>query len=579
MARYDFHKKGLVPLMRSRYHQFAAKQAAGWRKNWYFAPSVFALLCLFLTGTDPRALGLQLLYSFLAALAAVSMAGALPEGIIELLKKARWRDRLLPALSGLGICHAAYVIFFTQYISSGLLAAVAGRLSQTPESLLRTAGVLGVVCGFPALFAALSFLYAYLFHILRENALLDGLGPWERRLYFALLLAFFVLAAFTFTRSDCFYSGGADKHMYNKIYSLDCGIIAERRESAYLNLRNSANRQIPHMLFAPFAAPFTAVPYLFALPFPQLPFLRPLLTQYAQLFLLLLSYLMLARMLKLAPAERMWFLLLVCAAYPTLLFSVAMEKFIIALFWSVLFLYTCEEGTAPRQLPLTGAGGCVASGVLLLPLTTLPLLRREPRRWLAEMVRRGALFLLSTVAFGRLDALLDRTSVSSSFFQYFSVDSPLLYRFQQYTAFIQSCFLAPTAGPLKKPERWDSWWMLPVTSVSLVGLVILLLCGIGFYLHRRLFIARAAAGWAAVSCVVLFLLGWDIQENSSVLFSLYFGWAFWVPLFLFLKTLWRKRPVLLPAVCGAAACLLLAWNVPRMAALFRFAAGTYPPAG
>lgn len=97
-----------------------------------------------------------------------------------------------------------------------------------------------------------------------------------------------------------------------------------------------------------------------------------------QLVLLLLSYLMLARLLKLTPAERAWFLLLCSAAYPTLLFSVAAEKFILSVFWSVLFLYASREGTAPAYLPLTASGGSLACGVLLLPLSTLPLLRKAP---------------------------------------------------------------------------------------------------------------------------------------------------------------------------------------------------------
>lgn len=530
-------------------------------------------------GAGLRGLALHLLYNLLAALAAVSMAGYLSEGIPERLKKAGWGNRFLSALSAMGITQAACKNFFNWYLSAGLAASVAKRLFCTPETLLYVTAALGALLGFPALFAALSLLYGYLSHIFQENNPFSGLDRREKWLYSALLAALFVLAAVFFAKSDCFYSGGANGKTYNKIYSLDCGIVAEWQGSAYLNLRNSANRQILHALFAPFAAPFAAIPHLIALPFPQLPFLKPLLTQSVQLFLLLLSYLMLARLLALTPAERCWFLLLTCAAYPTLLFSVAMEKYIITLFWTILFLYTCKEGTAPHQLPLTGAGGCVACGVLLLPLTSLPLLRKDPRQWFIEMVRRGGWFLLSFAALGRMDALLDRTPVSSGFLQYLGLNAPISERFRQYTAFIASCFSAPAAGPLDNPDSWPAWWMDPAASVNWLGLALFLLCGIGFWLHRRNFIARAAAGWAAVSFVLLFLLGWDVRENSSVLFSLYFAWAFWVLLFLLLKKLWRKRPVLLPTVCGAALCLLLARNVPQMAALLRFAAEVYPAAG
>lgn len=192
------------------------------------------------------------------------------------------------------------------------------------------------------------------------------------------------------------------------------------------------------------------------------------------------------------------------------------------------------------------------------------------------MVRGAAVFLLSLVALGHLDALLPSSSIANV--RYFDIHSPLLYRFQQYTAFVSSCFLAPDADHLN-PKKWDSWWMLPVTSVSLVGLAVLILCAVIFWVHRREFIAQVSIGWIAVSFVLLCLLGWDLRENSLVLFSLYFGWAFWVLLFLPVKRLRGKSLLLLSTLCAVLLCLLLARNLPQMAALLRFAAETYPAAG
>lgn len=559
--------------MFTRFHSrgFAAKQAAAWKENWCFAVSAFCFLCLYLNATTFKTLAFQLFCTLLAALAAGCMTAALPMGCLELVKKAGWQNWLLAGLSALGLCQSGCSIFYNFYLPSGIMAAIASRLSLTSETLLRAAGTAGAICGFPALFAALSLFYHYFLRSLRKGGLFEDLRSWEKGLYLALLALFFLCIAAAYTQSSCFYAGDANGG-YNKIYSLDCGIVMELQGSAFLNLRQHITKGCLHALFPAFAAPFAAIPSLLSLPFS--PVLKPLLIQTVQAGLLLLAYLMLARLLKLTPAERAWFLFLCCAAYPSLLFSVAMEKFIFFAFWSVLFLYASQEGAAPDLLPLTACGGSLACGVLLLPLSTLPLLRKAPRRWLSEMVRGAAVFLLSLVALGHLDALLPSSSIANV--QYFDIHSPLLYRFQQYTAFVSSCFLAPDAGPTLYVEKWDAWWMLPVTSVNLVGLAVLILCAVIFWGHRREFIAQVSAGWIAVSFVLLCLLGWDLRENSLVLFSLCFSWAFWALLFLPAKRLRGRNPLLLHALCAVPLCLLLARNLPQMAALLRFAAGAYP---
>lgn len=114
--------------MRSLHPHLTAVQAS-WKKNWHFSLSAFCFLCLCLNASQVPALALQLFCTLVAAAATGCMTAALPAGCFELLKKAGWRNWLLSGLSALGICQSAYSIFYGIYIPSGIVGAIAGRMS------------------------------------------------------------------------------------------------------------------------------------------------------------------------------------------------------------------------------------------------------------------------------------------------------------------------------------------------------------------------------------------------------------------------------------------------------------------
>ena len=543
-------------------------------RNWYFFVSQFLFLCLSFTANSFSALPLNILGAVLALLAACGLLTAVDADIPAFIRSSSLICKLLALLSSGTACYYGAIIFYRHYAPSGLLASVSKHLSLTPSRLLTACGVLGAVGGVFAVFCGLLFLFGYLEKTLRERNPFSGLVKAERCLYPALFLAFCVFSAIAFSKSDCFYSSG-----YNKIYSLDCGIIMSRdpQGSAYMYLTHPQT-YLGQPLFAVFTAPFACIPYLLSLLFPNTAYAAPLFMNVVQIFLLFTADLMLARLLKLSPLQRIFFMVLCCGMYDTLLFSVGMEQYISSLFWAVLFLYVSEGYPPPDRISLIGAAGCTITSSLLLPIITARFAGQDLKKWILSMVKYGLLFLLVVVALGRGELFLHTSSVGNLAAET-NLDLPLGYRFWQYTSLIASCFFAPAAAVTYMEDLgWTAWWMLPTTAVNLCGIVILILCIVSFLLHRKDYLSQAAIGWICVSFIIICLFGYGSRENTPVLYTLYFGWAYLVLLIRLLEWVLQRlhRPKLFPVPCAALTAAMLAWNIPRMAELLQFAFSYYP---
>lgn len=474
----------------------------------------------------------------------------------------RW-GRLLAALSAVGTAGAG-IYFSADWLSGSYGTTQVAAWLDLPERLvaLGISGVFGL-CGFWFLYIFIARVYTALHPVL--NRLFAGTGRRERLALGALVLALAVFAAVAFSSSRAFY---ATAENYDVIYTADSSYLV--RGNTWLNLTYEEN-DLRQPLFAVFAAPFVGGAYALTQLLPDGSWLTAWVLNLPQLGLLVLGFYMLASLMSKTPAGRLAVTVSLCALYPSLLFSLMMEQYILSVFWLLLFVYMAAEELPGRGMALVAASGSLLTSAAMLPVMWRRDGERPVRRALGQSLAAAGLGAFWIVCCMRLDVILNFGRGAEQIGKFMGESIPLMQRLWQYLAFAAGCFVAPDAG-MTPALGWPSWQLLPAESVTPDGVAVLAMCVVGLVVGRRDRLVQISGWWCLFSALLLLGLGWGTAENGLILYGLYFSWAFYV--------LFRR--VLIPsgrwqtAVDWLLALALLALNIPGMSALLRFAAEYYP---
>jgi len=141
---------------------------------------------------------------------------------------------------------------------------------------------------------------------------------------------------------------------------------------------------------------------------------------------------------------------------------------------------------------------------------------------------------------------------------------------------VRNLFIAPKAGAVR--GEWDSWQLDPINSISILGVIVLIVTVICFLFTWKNKMSRIAGAWILFSFVILIVIGWGTSENGLILYSLYFGWAFFVLIFQALKALEEKLKceIIIPAFTVAAVIAMLVATIPGLLKMLDFAVEAYP---
>ncbi|MCF0129300.1 MAG: hypothetical protein HUJ70_12035, partial [Pseudobutyrivibrio sp.] len=153
------------------------------------------------------------------------------------------------------------------------------------------------------------------------------------------------------------------------------------------------------------------------------------------------------------------------------------------------------------------------------------LLSQNARGFIKNGLLGAAAFGYSMILFFRMDIIVNLIPALKSNLV-FTEGCSLTEKLNQYTLFVKNCFFAPDtiyeAGFLK---------LAPQPVVCKAGVLILLLCIIGFCLSRKELVSKIAIFWVSFSFLLLGVVGWGSTENEMVLYSAYFFWAYCVLLY------------------------------------------------
>ena len=535
------------------------------KRNWYFPISAMAFFCLYFIPSLGYLIGL--LIAFTASLIVSSQISS----ISVYIKNAHVGIKIVSLLTALGICWGGQTFFDTIWSASSQVQALEARLPISID-IPAVIGALGAV-------AAVYFVYFYVLtfwkemaKIISDNGIFDDVYTPERIVYGILIVASVALVVFSFAQSEAFYG---TEYPYDIIYTSDSPTLV--KSNAYLALNHPEN-DLRQPLFAVFAAPFVAIPYLFGKLLGTSASLQAMLIDIIQVIMLFAANFMLAKMMKLYPIKRVCFMLLTSCTYTHLLFILMMEQYIVAYFWLIFCIYLIIENQHPDRIALWGAGGTLLTSMVLLPFMSDKNPIRNFKEWFSDMVRYGLEFVAVMLVFCRFDVifnLVSRLSFLSSFTGKKLTFADKLY---QYISFIANCFVAPDAGVNTTAVNHISWQLNPVTGLNFVGAAILLLVIVSAILNREKRSSMLSAGWVAFSGVILLGVGWGTKENGLILYSLYFGWAFLVLLFQLVEKIEDKLNVqfLVPVFCIGCAVVLAVVNIPAIMELVNFAITYFP---
>ena len=438
--------------------------------------------------------------------------------------------------------------------------------------------VIAAACIFAA---ALSVYFVYVcLRIFRDRimAQVDGdlfhISQAEKIIYAVIFIIGCVYITASFTKSCAFYNTDAFNVNFDVIYTGDSNILM--RPNSFLWLCHPEN-DLRQPLFALFSAPFMGLPYLIGRPFSFT--VRAIIMDITQFGILLISFFLLARILKLKTLCRISFMIFACSTYTCLLFTVMMEQYIIAFFWLVFMICQITMERETDRLVFTAAGGTLLTGILLLPFVIKVNLLKKPGEWIGTCGKFLCCFAGMLVAFCRYDVILNVFSQASYLSGFAGGKVPVQNRFMQFTWYIKNCFTAPNAGADHVYYADHSAWLLrPVTAYSAAGIMILVLSITSGIINRKKKITKIAVFWVGVSIIILAVMGWGTIENGLIIYSLYFGWAFFVLLFQLIQNIAEITGItgMVPAVTAISCTAMLIVNIPAVSEMVEFASLYYP---
>ena len=481
--------------------------------------------------------------------------------------------KIYAAISSLGICHYSALTFrdyATDFPVSGWILGI-----------IKNKAVVSYV--FSYVLALMAYFSVFVFTSLLLNLIIQKLQPVfhslskiEITVYLVIAVLIIAFVCCIYMRTRLFYEA---HDTCDLVYVFDTPDLMD--PNAYLCLFHHQN-DIKQPLFAVFAAPIVGFWYFLSLPLSYFgPVWQPVLMNVIQIFLLIMTNVLIAKMLKTDSLGRICFVLVSSVTYSTLLFSLVMEQYIIAGFWLILAIYSLVENNKQTEVVSSAAGGTLLTGLALMIVpgyTDDACGKTSIRSYLVSVEKRIVCFVILLLALGRIDIILN-FSVAAILLSKFTDGPGIIGRFNQFSNFVSSYYIAPDASASQFFGHLS--WQLNermISTPSILGIVIFALCFLSFIINRKNKFAVIAALWAVMSFVLLCIIGWGSAENAMIIYSLYFGWAYTVLLFMLFTRLSKKIrfKLLVPIFCLVMTVVLVIFNFGGIKDLIDFAIAAFP---
>ena len=487
------------------------------------------------------------------------------------VKSSNFFIKLISLLAAMGVC------FSTLWLDSVFKCIdddiYGGRIIQLfTEDFIYFYYLITPILSIYFVYVCMVLFWKKLMSIFSENKILSDITKPEIILYAIFMAALCLLTAYAFNSSIAFYDYRIPE---DTVYTSDSTWILNSKtyQSVFTN-------KIRHPLFHLFASPFIS-PVYFMATLLQIPaIIRNFAITVIQLPIFIISNILLSKAMDLTQKVRPYFILVSFCTYSHILFSVMAERYIISCFWLSLFIYLLCKNKKTGAFMTCAAGGTILTSIVFIPYDVYINSDKKLSTVFRETVKQGIVFLTVMLAFCKADIIIDLSSQISNSAKFTGRDIEFSNKIFQYFVFIKNYFVPPET--ISEINSFDciSWQLAPAEHLNIAGLIILILCAVSFYINRQKRISIISAFWICFSFFITVMIGWGTPENGLILYSIYFGWAFFVLLFQLAEFICEKikcRP-LLPVLSVGASAYLLAVNIPGIMDMINFLAENYPPA-
>ena len=421
-----------------------------------------------------------------------------------------------------------------------------------------------------SLFAAFSFiliiyiLIKTIFPFIKNQY--RSLTKLEKRFIIITLVIGMLATTFLYSLTNAFYLPKVNNKVvkYDILYTSDSGSLVS--QDTFINVGAEEN-DIRQPLFAVFALPFAIGTSLLS----EFIFFLPeiVLFNVSQIFLLIISFIMLSRMLELDEKNRLLFLIFSTCTFSTILFSFMIEQYVLAFFYVVLTLYVNYNNQNKTNYCYIGAvSTLLISGILFYLIDNIS----KIKNYIVSVFKCLVMFLITLVITGQALEFFDFILQIKSLMRFGGNGISFYDKILQFLNFVSSIFIGPKSNIAYVTGKYR-YFMDKVNSINFLGLIIIVLCLISILIIKKNKIVIQSFIWILFSFVILCLLGWGTNENGLILYSLYFSWGYTVLIFLLINKVFNKYSKYI--IIGLS-LIILTINIYHLSQILLFGIKYYP---
>ena len=343
-----------------------------------------------------------------------------------------------------------------------------------------------------------------------------------------ILIVSIIVSFFTIHSTTAFTKPGDIDVIYTSD-SLDLLI-----KDVYCNVSHNEN-DLRQPLFGVFALPFGVLAKIiseFIFFIPRDYAYEAVMTVF-QFIITTITTILIARLMKVEEKDKKYLYMLFSLSFPYLIFNLVLEQYVIALFYLILTIYMFYNYDGVNYAYLGATGTLVTSGILFPFITKFKNIKQYAKDILESLIIFISIFVIS----GQFSQILNFERTMMSLLK-FAKPLPLTDKLCQFLNFVQSIFFSCEGEIIG-----HRYWLQEVESISVIGIILLVIMVISFIINRKDSFAKLSFCWIIFSILILVIVGWGTTENGLILYSLYFAWAFLSLYYLFLKKMCKNRKI------------------------------------
>lgn len=328
----------------------------------------------------------------------------------------------------------------------------------------------------------------------------------EKKAYIITSLITIFMLLILYLKTDFFYL------QYDKVYSMDSGWV-------YNNiLPDVYYYDIRHPLMSIFTFPIYAITsFIFSSK------LVPIILQFLNIQLLILIGLELKRMTK-----NKFVYIFYMLSFPSILFSVFLEKYILCVFFVVTYLYDIFINERSNNSLLTFIVGIMPTNIFIAASEFFR--NNKFKDKIKNIIKIAAISVLIFIISGRIHCLVNgRQEIEIMRNSFASNKLTITEKFNSTTKMIEHSFIALDSN--KNIEKDIYIWNDITNNISYIAIVIVIIILLGF---KDIFKTKNKVYYSFIlsfvfSIILFMVLNWSVHE--SPLFSICFSWSI-IPLFI-----------------------------------------------